>query len=464
MPNFTKKILNSLAIAGLILAGIAAVPTEASAATWTGMEAVDVLGGKATVRWSTDVATTGVVHYGTDAAQLTSYLGDSRLRTDHEARLIGLNPKTRYFYAITSRDSAGAEVTSFTFSFTTAGKLTAEEENERDANQQAASTANDLVGVDGVAGTAAAISWTSAIPTRGTVQYNELSSTRKRSSARTTLDTGGQVVIKGLKPATTYEYTVTTRDSDGDLHWVRGPFRFTTAENRDQESTPLQVTFRGPASTNDSRLSPTAATVQLSTNHLANATVGYRATTKGVKSSGTTKATRYGFQQQATLSNLKPNTDYEVTVTAKDAFGKTVKLAAQKFRTPALVPATVAAPRVAGTSTGPSGRLVKAAGSSTVYYVYASGRKKPFASEAAFYSYGHRFSDVQTVTDQQLAAIPNVQLVKGTTSQAVYLLEGATLRPIASEAAFLAAGYSWANVELANPTDIVSYTPGAPVA
>jgi hypothetical protein len=120
-------------------------------------------------------------------------------------------------------------------------------------------------------------------------------------------------------------------------------------------------------------------------------------------------------------------------------------------------------PRVAGAADGPRGRLVKASDSSTVYYVYPSGKRKPFASEAAFFSYGHTFDGVEVVTPQQLAAIPAVQLVKSTTSPTVYLLDGFTLRPIVGEAAFLAAGYRWADIELANPTDVQSYPLGTPV-
>jgi hypothetical protein len=448
------------------VAGIAAVPARADAAgvTWTRIEVQNISGSKATVAWSTDVSTTGVVRFGTSASNLTNFLGDSQLRAEHATELVNLQPKKKYYFVVTARDASGNEATSFTFNFTT-GKLTQAEEDEIDANRQSPSGANGRVGVDGVGATVAAISWSSIAPTRGTVKFNELGSTRSRTTARTALGTTGQTLLKSLKPATVYEYTITMRDSDGDVASVRGPFRFTTADSREQETTPLRVAYLGPSSAGDARLSPTAATVQFSTNHLANATVSYKSTTKKVSSSGTVKITRYGFQHQANLANLKPNVEYEVTVTAKDAFGKTLKLATQKLRTPAVGRAapSPAAPRVAGASDGPAGRLVKSTDSSTVYYVYPSGRRKPFASEAAFFSYGHRFSDVQAITPQQLAAIPPVLLLKSTASQSVYLLDGSSLRPIVNEAAFLRAGYRWADVELASPTDVQSYPLGTPI-
>lgn len=457
-----KKALNFLAISSLILAGIAAVPSPAAAASLTRVETREVLGGQATVAWATDVPTTGVVRFGTDAANLTNFVGDSQLRTDHEARLIGLQPRTRYYYTVTSREASGAEVTSFVFNFTTLSRLTDAEENERDANRQQASSTNDRIGVDAAA-TAAAVSWTSGVQTRGFVRYGELNQ-RTRTSSRTSLGTIHQVLLTRLKPSTVYEYTVTMLDEDGDTWSVRGPFRFTTAERQDQENTALTITYLGPSTAGDARLSPTSARVEYRTNHLAAVTVTYRATTRGVSSRGTVKL-GYGYQQYAPLNDLKPDTDYEVTISARDAWGKRAELKAQKFHTPSLTRAAATSPRVAGATSQPSGRVVKSPESSTVYYVYpGSGKKKPYANQAAFFSYGHTFAEVELITPQQLSAITDVQLVKSTTSPTVYKLEGATLRPIVSEAAFLAAGYRWSDVELANPTDVQSYPLGTPIS
>ncbi len=443
------KLLNYLVIISLALTGLATVPSSAQASdiSYSRVEVQAVSGAKATVAWSTNVPTTGIVKFGTNTSQLIYFLGDSVLRTEHVTELVNLQPQKKYYFVVVARDASGVEATSFSFDFTTT-KLTQAEEDELDENNKTPTTTNDRVGIDGVSATVAAVAWASATPTRGTVQFNVLDNTKKYTSTRTALGTNHQVLLKSLKINTTYEYTVTMKDEDGDVVSVRGPFRFTTADSRAQEDTALTVAYLGPASTRDSRLSPTSATVQFSTNHLANGSVAYKATTKGVKSSGSVTLTRYGSQHSATLTNLKPNTDYDITITAKDVFGKTKKLATQKFHTPKL---------------GPVGRLVKAAGANAVYYVYASGKKKPFINEAAFYSYGNRFADVESMTAEELTSIPGVQLLKATNSPAVYLMEGTTRRPIVSEAKFLAAGYRWADIELANPTDVASYPLGTPV-
>jgi hypothetical protein len=53
-----------------------------------------------TLRWRTDVAGQGKVSYGSSPAELTSSLTGAPGQTDHEIRLTGLTPATRYYYAI----------------------------------------------------------------------------------------------------------------------------------------------------------------------------------------------------------------------------------------------------------------------------------------------------------------------------------------------------------------------------
>ena len=53
-----------------------------------------------TVRWRTDVASTGRVRYGTDAANLSSIADMAGSAIDHTVTLTGLAPDTRYYYAV----------------------------------------------------------------------------------------------------------------------------------------------------------------------------------------------------------------------------------------------------------------------------------------------------------------------------------------------------------------------------
>lgn len=54
-----------------------------------------------TVRWRTDLASPSRVRYGADMA-LSNTVDSSTAKTDHEVRITGLNPKTRYYYCIGS--------------------------------------------------------------------------------------------------------------------------------------------------------------------------------------------------------------------------------------------------------------------------------------------------------------------------------------------------------------------------
>jgi hypothetical protein len=71
-----------------------------------------------TLRWRTDVACESIVNYGTDLNVLTSSASDLNTTTNHEVRLTGLTPSTRYFYSVGSSNetlAVGADCNFITF-------------------------------------------------------------------------------------------------------------------------------------------------------------------------------------------------------------------------------------------------------------------------------------------------------------------------------------------------------------
>ena len=60
----------------------------------------------ATIRWRTDVASESIVFYGVNASNLHLIAGDFDPTTEHEIQLEGLEPESRYFYAIGSLDES----------------------------------------------------------------------------------------------------------------------------------------------------------------------------------------------------------------------------------------------------------------------------------------------------------------------------------------------------------------------
>jgi len=58
--------------------------------------------GSMVIRWRTDAAATSRVQFGSAANALTQKVEDNAMVTEHEIKLTGLSPKTRYFYSIGS--------------------------------------------------------------------------------------------------------------------------------------------------------------------------------------------------------------------------------------------------------------------------------------------------------------------------------------------------------------------------
>jgi len=71
--------------------------------------------GAVTVRWRTNSQSDTWVGYGTSPDTLTSGVSDAATTTEHELRLTGLLPATRYYYSVGTSTDALAGDTSFTF-------------------------------------------------------------------------------------------------------------------------------------------------------------------------------------------------------------------------------------------------------------------------------------------------------------------------------------------------------------
>gem|GEM_PF-3437343 len=57
-----------------------------------------------TVRWRTDGNTESVVHYGTSAGNLSQKIASMTKTNEHEVRITGLQPNTKYFYSVGDAD------------------------------------------------------------------------------------------------------------------------------------------------------------------------------------------------------------------------------------------------------------------------------------------------------------------------------------------------------------------------
>src|SRR5678815_2311931 len=67
------------------------------------------------MRWRTNLAHIGRVWYGSAPGALTSFVNETASVTDHEVRLTGLAPNTRYYYGVGTDGGllAGGDAKSF---------------------------------------------------------------------------------------------------------------------------------------------------------------------------------------------------------------------------------------------------------------------------------------------------------------------------------------------------------------
>ena len=68
-----------------------------------------------TVRWRTSAATSTRVWYGRAPDSLTDALADATLTTEHDIRIVGLDPATRYYYAVGTMNDVIAGDSSYSF-------------------------------------------------------------------------------------------------------------------------------------------------------------------------------------------------------------------------------------------------------------------------------------------------------------------------------------------------------------
>lgn len=106
-------------------------------------------------------------------------------------------------------------------------------------------------------------------------------------------------------------------------------------------------------------------------------------------------------------------------------------------------------------------KQVKTPNSAAVYYLdHNSGMKKVYASAEAFLSYGNKWSDIKTISDNELNKWPEINLVKIDGDQRVYYIKDGKKYLIRSEQEFLNYGFDWNKIITISLVDINSYALG----
>lgn len=103
-------------------------------------------------------------------------------------------------------------------------------------------------------------------------------------------------------------------------------------------------------------------------------------------------------------------------------------------------------------------KQVKTADSPVVYYLdHVRGLKKAYVSEKAYLSYGNSWSDVKTISQEELDKWAEMHLVKAANSNQVYYINNGYKALIESEQQFIDYGFDWKDVVTISEIDLNEY-------
>jgi hypothetical protein len=246
----------------------------------------------ATITWTTNIAATSQVEYGTTTAYGSLSSLDSNLVTAHSQTLSGLQAGTTYHYRVRSADGLGTLTVSGDSSFTTV------------ANPGPVISA---LTVTNISTSGATINWTTNVSATSQAEYGTTTAYGSLSGLNSTLVTSHSQTLSGLASSTTYHYRVRSADGSGTLT-VSGDSSFTTTNN--------PPTISAITANNIAAFS---ATISWTTNVAANSQVEY-GTTTAYGFSSTLNASLVTAHSQ-TLSGLQPSTTYHFRVRSADGSG-----------------------------------------------------------------------------------------------------------------------------------------------
>ncbi len=280
------------------------------------------------VAWSTNEASTSVVHYGLTSG-LGSTLTSGTLVSGHALSLSGLTSNTLYYYNAASFDAAGNPTTSATATFTTAA--TGYE------NADVTPPTISSIVVSNITDSGATITYSLNENSLGRVLYGI--STDYGSGANegnNTYETGKTTVLAGLAAATTYHYKVSATDAAANLN-SSGDAVFTTLAAKTGSSLAqaqsvieaaadptLINSATGPKISSDGptvvTITETSIAINWTTDKRSTSAVLYRVTGSGANFA-TAGDTNYARSHDVTIQNLEPNQDYEYKIQSADVSG-----------------------------------------------------------------------------------------------------------------------------------------------
>ncbi len=234
----------------------------------------------ATIGWTTDTASTGIINYGKTTSGMQSVASTAGQATTHEASITALEDNQYYYYNIQATDSAGTYTSTY-MNFTTLPNAPEDLEAEVDINY-------------------ITLTWTEP---DGAEYYNVY-----RNGALSAVAPGEEYETSALSYKTTYTFKVTAVDEYGRESAASEEISVTTEEQ------PVNMTF-----VQANEITKTTAVISWQTDRETNATINYGTTKTALNMSQ--KDSDLTTTHEFTLKDLDQDTTYYYEIIAASSTG-----------------------------------------------------------------------------------------------------------------------------------------------
>ncbi len=107
--------------------------------------------------------------------------------------------------------------------------------------------------------------------------------------------------------------------------------------------------------------------------------------------------------------------------------------------------------------------LIRGSRQEAVYYLHSTGIRKHIKNPEIFSSYNNSWDDIQVISEKEMNAYPQSNLVQLSGDNRIYLIDGSAKRHIISSETFIKNGYNWNHIITVNQMEFDWYVTGSVV-
>jgi len=363
--------------------------------------------------WQTNIESQGKIILGKDKDYFPYYIIDTNKPTKYHEVIIGnLDPETTYYFQIIDINNSQSN-SSFTQNFKTIVY-----------HDETPPQISDLK-IAYVSGTKAAITWTTNEKASAKIEYGPNLNYGKLA-AQNSLDIKHQIILSNLNLDTIYFLKIYSEDKDKNKSgYYSKSFTTLASDKIDKEN--LIISYLRPLSLNDPQITENSITITFKTNHYAKGNItltsnkvrktinlDYNTNHKAVFEGLAANREHYFtismddiFNKRAKIDNQKINTakitgiinNYKTINANNDIIVEGIEFSLYT----------------------PASRLYKTAESAKIYAII-NGERRYIPSPSLFNEYGYRWPDVKVISWVKLSRYPEVKLVKSPDSPVIYYL------------------------------------------